>query len=307
MDDRSPWTNVYGVARTLLALGTLLTLTSNPTRVLFAPAAGLEPPPFCHGAGAISLFCIVGEGRLELARWIAVALLVVVASGWRPRVTALAHWWVAFSLQVSAMTLDGGDQITAVLTLLLLPIAMTDRRRWHWSDAPLVLGASDERRGLIAWSAATMIRLQVAGLYLHSFAGKFVVAEWTNGTAIYYWWTDATFGAAAWLRPILVPLLRSSVGVVTLTWTPLLLELLLFLGIVSPPSYRRRLLPIGIAFHGAIAVVQGLVSFSFAMTAALILYLRALNVPFSAVRQALSSSAAPAAHNSTLKSAVDGI
>src|SRR5690242_10304759 len=37
---RSPWTNVYGLGRSLLAAGTLATLAASPSETLFRPAAG---------------------------------------------------------------------------------------------------------------------------------------------------------------------------------------------------------------------------------------------------------------------------
>src|SRR5437867_307525 len=125
----APWTSAYGLARTVLALGTAGTLAANAPSTLFRPALGLPPAPYCTGPTQISLFCLLPSEQLWLARSLALAILFVVASGWRPRITAIPHWWVAFSLQVSATVLDGGDQVTAILTLLVLPVALTDPRR----------------------------------------------------------------------------------------------------------------------------------------------------------------------------------
>ncbi len=277
-----PWTNVYGLSRTLLALGTLSTLIFNHSSVLFRPAAGVETAPFCTGASSFSIWCILSRDQLELVRLVCIAILLVVTSGWRPRITAPLHWWVAFSLQASAITLDGGDQVTAILALLLLPIALTDNRKWHWQTYSAAgLTSAEECKRIIASSAWLAARVQVAGIYLHSFVGKFVVEEWKNGTALYYWWTDPIFGAAPWTRPVLDVVLKAGVSVVALTWGALLFELVLFLGLVLRPAQRRWLLPAGIAFHVSIALVQGLVTFGIAMTAALILFLRAAEEPFS--------------------------
>ncbi len=54
---------------------------------------------------------------------------------------------------------------------------------------------------------------------------------------------------------------------------PILLEVLLFTGLVMDKRYRKPLLVAGIAFHAGIAIVQGLGSFAIAMCGALILYL----------------------------------
>jgi len=125
VESYNPWTNVYGLARTLIATGTCLTLIFNAPSILFRPAAGIDQFPVCHGLGSYGVFCLA-DPYLELARWGSVIALIIIASGWRPRVTALPHWWITFSLQNSAITIDGGDQIAAVLTFLLIPLALTD-------------------------------------------------------------------------------------------------------------------------------------------------------------------------------------
>ena len=126
------WTNVYGLARTLLALSLMLTLLVNPAHYFFRPAAGIPDYPLC--TNNLSLFCLVPRDYffLELVKWIFILLLMVVASGWRPRFTGLIHFYIAFSFHSSAVSLDGGEQVNVVLTLLLLPITLTDKRKWHW-------------------------------------------------------------------------------------------------------------------------------------------------------------------------------
>jgi len=59
-------------------------------------------------------------------RWVSILVLLVAASGWRPRYTAIPMWWVLFGNQASLTVVDGGDQISAVLALLLIP-DVTDR------------------------------------------------------------------------------------------------------------------------------------------------------------------------------------
>lgn len=274
-----PWTNVYGCARTLLALGTALTLGLNPSYLLFRPAAGIPNYPICQGVGRASLFCM-GDHHLEIARWTAVLILLVTASGWRPRYTAVFQWWVAFSLTVSAVTLDGGDQTTATLTLLLLPVSLTDNRRWHWQTVPCRrnAGVAEVLRRAVALTALMAIRFQVAIIYFHAVVGKLSVTDWVNGTVLYYWFTDPTFGLPTWLRGA-IPLLTSPF-VVFLTWSVLLLEIFLFMALVMPKELRNRLLIFGLLFHAVIAVTMGLVSFGLAMAAALLLYLRPIDQAF---------------------------
>ena len=278
----TPWTNVYGVARSLLALATAGTLAFNSPGTLFRPAAGLPPAPYCLGPGRISLFCLVPHDRLWLARWLGVAILLVVASGWRPRFTALFHWWIAFSLFVSATIPDGGDQATSVLTLLMLPVALTDPRRWHWQALPeQTPTATRHVLRLLALSALLVIRVQVAGIYLNSSIAKLAVTEWRDGTAVYYWISQPVFGAPGWLHGILLAVAATSLGVIAMTWGTLILEFTLGIAIVMPRRSWKYLLVAGILFHGSIALMMGLASFSIAMAGALILYLRPVDQSFN--------------------------
>jgi antimicrobial peptide system SdpB family protein len=266
----APWGSGLGLARSLLALGTAATLLATPTRVLLSPLASGITPPLCGGPASYSTWCVVGHGHGEAARWLSIVILLIVASGWRPRITALAHWWVSWSFIGSVTVQDGGDQITAVLTLLLVPIALTDRRRWHWQPDD---SATAGLRTVVAHGALLLIQIQVAVLYFQAAVAKFGVTEWADGTAMYYWFNHATFGAPPWLRPITDLIDGNSVAVAAITWGSLGLELALAVAILLRPPARRVLLAMGLIFHEMIALSMGLVSFDIAMSAALLLYL----------------------------------
>jgi antimicrobial peptide system SdpB family protein len=281
-----PWTNVYGLARSLLALAGALTLGFNRSAVLFRPLAGhnFKPPMCISGLQKLDLFCAL-PGPLPLRQWVATLLLLVVASGWRPRITGVIHWFVALSFQLSATTLDGGDQATAVLALLLLPVTLTDDRRWHWSSRAVPTGSPlserEECKRLVARVGLMMARIQVAVIYFHAATGKLKVTEWVDGTAMYYWMTHPVFGANSTLKPWLLPLLENSVSVCLLTWGVIALEMFLLMGLLATRPARRWLLAMGILFHSAIIFVQGLTSFGMVMFAALVLYLRPADELFS--------------------------
>jgi antimicrobial peptide system SdpB family protein len=273
----NPWTNVYGCARTLLAASTALTLMFNSSATLFRPIAGVRMQvPYCElTSQKLGIFCLA-HGHVDVTRWLAVGLLAMVASGWRPRITGPIHWWIASSFQASASTIDGGDQTAAVLALLLLPIALTDRRKWHWSS-PSQEGVEGEWSRLLALSALVAIRLQVAAIYFHAAVAKMSVREWENGTAVYYWFTHPVFGGNHYVMTFLRPLITNSIGVATITWGTIILEFALTMGLFATRTARRVLLPLGIGFHLAIIVIHGLFSFAVTMFAALILYLRPMD------------------------------
>lgn len=274
------------MGRTLLAVGTLGTLLFSHSTSIFRPTLGVTQVPFCQGPARIGFFCLPGI-ELEAARWVAIGLLAVVASGWRPRVTGIIHWWVAYSLYVTGILVDGGDQATAVLTLLLVPVTLCDPREWHWGKGNVLPPQGrEEVARLVALSGLVAIRVQVAGIYLHAAVSKFRVTEWSDGTAIYYWFTDPSYGMGSWLSPLLMPVLENALGVTMLTWGALVIEIFLFAGLLATTRYRKSLFFLGIMLHAGIAVVHGLISFTFAMWGALVLYLWPMNEEFRAVTAA---------------------
>ena len=270
-----PWTDVVGLARTLLALGSATTLLFSPTDILFRPVAGVARAPVCDGLRAADPFCLVPHDHLEVARWLCFAGLLLVASGWRPRFTGLLHFWIAFGIQGSATLIDGGDQVASILALLLVPVTLTDGRKWHWQAAERrPLEGWEPYRRVLALVALALVRLQVAGIYFHAGEGKMEAREWSDGTALYYWFSSPDFGAPPWLMHVLRPLILNGWGVTLLTWGIIVLELSLAAGLVVPKRRRAWLLAGGLALHVGIIFVHGLVSFGTIMCAALVLYLR---------------------------------
>jgi antimicrobial peptide system SdpB family protein len=276
----NPWTNAYGLARTMLALGTLGTLLFSHSSSIFRPTITSDLAVNCTDVLRWTFFCLTPSVHLEVLRWIAVAILVLVASGWRPRLTGVLHWWLVYSLTTTGTLVDGGDQITAVLALLLLPVTLTDPRVWHWQAPPQKISPAAK---MVARSSLLMIRLQVAVVYFHAAVAKLAVPEWVDGTAVYYWFTDPALGMPHWLHTPITLLIQNPITVVAITWGTILLEISLAAGLLADKRYRRVLLVLGIGFHVGIALVHGLISFVLAMWAALFLFLypvgQTINLP----------------------------
>ncbi|QFG69461.1 sporulation-delaying protein SdpB family protein [Ornithinimicrobium pratense] len=275
-----PWGSWLGLARTLMALGTAGTLALSGADVLFSPVVGLPLAPACEGLGALSIFCLLPREQLSLLKWVCVVILLVVASGWRPRWTALAHWWVAFSVFNSVAITDGGDQASIVLTTLLLPVLLTDDRRWHWQRSPRTHAAATAtparpRTWAVALAVVALlaIKLQVAVIYFQASVAKLGQPEWVDGTSMYYWMSDDIFGPAAWMRPLMDAVVDQQLLLLTLTWLPLVVEFLLALSLLLPQWSRWGLLLLGVSLHLSIAVTMGLWSFSLVMVGACILLL----------------------------------
>jgi len=271
-----PWTNVYGLARSLIALGTLLTLLFNSTDVLFREVTGSSGRITCVGGMGWSLFCQVPLAQLEVARWCCVLALLSVISGYRPRWTGLLHWYVSFSLFSTARLGDGGDQVAAVLSLFLIPIALSDPRRWVWQPPVTLNGRTSWLRWLGAVAVVSVwlaMMLQLAVIYFHAGTGKMQVPEWANGTAMYYWLNSPYMGLPEPLRSWAQPLLTSPL-VALLTWSVMVLEVTLFASLFMNRNWRRPLLVVALFFHIGIAVFMGITSFSVTMLGAVVLLLR---------------------------------
>jgi len=267
-----PWGSWLGLARSLLAVGTICAIAFTDVDALFAPVLGRGDAPYCQGPTSIGLFCLVDRDQLEIVRWVCVAVLVIVAGGWRPRLTAIPHWWVSFSVSTGLPIPDGGEHVNQVLTLLLVPVLLADSRRWHWRrPSPTtrfpVLGVA------VAAVVLVVIRVQVAGIYFQSSVAKLSHAEWADGTGMYYWFNHQSFGVPPWMRPLADWMVDQPVLLAGLTWTPLAIEFALAISILLRPAYRWFLLPAGVALHLCIAMTMGLWSFAVTMMGAIVLLL----------------------------------
>ncbi|MFE6465468.1 sporulation-delaying protein SdpB family protein [Bacillus subtilis] len=285
-DERNPWTNVYGLARSIIALSSLLTLLINHPSLIMKPASGISSYPACKMN--LSLFCL-GENNymmLNLFRWVCIVILVLVVIGWRPRITGVLHWYVSYSLQSSLIVIDGGEQAAAVMTFLLLPITLTDPRKWHWSTRPI-----EGKRTLgkiTAFISYFVIRIQVAVLYFHSTVAKLSQQEWVDGTAVYYFAQEKTIGFNGFFQALTKPIVTSPFVVIP-TWGTLLVQIVIFAALFAPKKHWRLILIIAVFMHEIFAVMLGLISFSIIMAGILILYLTPIDstIQFTYIRRRL--------------------
>lgn len=282
--DISFHTPLLGLCRSILAFATFTTLVFNDHATLFPiPDNANSASAYADFAlGKLSLFVILSD-QFVLAKTISVSLLLLVISGWRPKITGIIHWWIAFSLFTGSPSVDGGDQLSQILTLLLIPICLTDPRKWHWNKLDKNDIAFSPQKKFILFTFYVAIKLQVCFVYFQAATHKFNVTEWKDGTAVYYWFNNPYFGFNDNLRWISDVLFYSYTTTVIVTWGTLILELLLFMALLAKEKYKRVLFFFGLFFHFAIWIVHGLFSFFLVMTAALTLYLVPLqkNIPFS--------------------------
>ena len=266
----NPYTWVYGIARTTLAIGTLITLLFSSNYVLFDYEMyhAIKTDTFYR---SINLFVIMGWSNLVFAKVIAIFILILVCTGYYPRITGIFHWWVALSFFHASSIIEGGDQINAILTFLLVPITLLDSRKSHWG---LEKNPSRNKR-YVGNLMLVLMAIQMAMIYLNAVVEKMYTQteEWKLGNAFYYYANDSYFGYSDWMNPLMETLLSNSFIVSSITWGTLLLELLLFGVLFSSKKIKLAIFPLGVLFHFMIIVFFGLFSFFFAMLGGLILYL----------------------------------
>jgi len=259
-DFRSRW---FGVGRSLICFAELTVVLITPSKALLTPVLTISNGARCGGVRAASAYCLVGgTSHAEYARWILVAVLLVAAVGYRPRWTAIPQLWAIYSIAVSITVPDGGESVGMVMSLLMLPILLTDNRTWQWSPPTKPLSPSGHA---VAYAAFWAVRLQLAYIYLDTAISKFGVADWANGTAEYYFLRDNMFGVAKPWDGLLLALSKYPVIVIGMTWGALLVELLIAVCILGSDRWRKVGLVLDILLHGSIILLMGLWSFALVM------------------------------------------
>lgn len=266
-------TPMLGLARSFLALGTLIGLVGTPLDHLFYPSVPRPSGRVCEGlASSIGAFCVVPVDYLGTMRWASVVVLLLVLIGIAPRMTAIPHWWVSFSFYSSSNVMEGGDQVAAVLTFLLIPICLTDARRWHWQPVR-VQERNGVRTSVFNSLVLFLIWVQVCVIYFHASLGKLALESWRDGTSFWYWSLYSPFGAPDYLRGFFEWALPNGIVVVGITWGSVLIEFFLACCLFAGHWVRKIGLVLGCALHASIALVMGIPGFSIIMFGALLMYL----------------------------------
>jgi antimicrobial peptide system SdpB family protein len=269
ISNKSYFTNVYGFGRSLIALCTLITLSFNSKYSLFYKP--LFEKNKSSTLGDINLFLLFDYEHLYVPQLISIFILLLVISGFYPRITGILHWWVSFSLLNSATLIEGGDQIAANTTLFLIPVTIFDKRKNHWNHLYI------EKNSYINFTTYlifVLISIQISALYLQAGMEKpYKVEEWMDGTVLYYWFNNNIFGLNSFMKTILNPILENKLLLFITNWSVIIFEIILFAALFMEKKNRKLLLPFGVLFHLMIIFTFGLVSFFFSMFGCLILYL----------------------------------
>jgi antimicrobial peptide system SdpB family protein len=269
----SPFSRGLAWARTAFALSGLLTIMLTPASQLFFRSEGFPQGVVCSNSlSRASLFCMLPGDRLWLAESVACGILVAVVAGVAPCITGVLHWWVAWSLNSSSPIPDGGDQVVAVMTFFLIPMLLVDQRASHWTTDRTYVRRSWMIKSL-AHASLVICWIQVSVIYFNAAVAKFGVAEWADGTVLWYWIQDPSFTPPGFVDRLLTWLMASFGSTVALGYGVLLLELLLASALVMAAKWRKLIFGFGLLFHSAIGMTFGLWSFFLAMAGALGIYL----------------------------------
>lgn len=266
VDSYKYWTNTLGVARAFLALCTLVNIVFNYNVFLKSKIDNFNIFYYLEG---------------DIGKIFSILILLTVISGYFPRYTCIPHWWVAFSYFRGSFLVEGGDQLAAILTFLLIPIMLGDTRINHYT-----INEQKPKKYIfkaMAFYSYLLILIQVSFLYLQASVSKLSGEEWSNGTAVYYWLNDSLFGIEKHYFNKITFLFSNNKIMFLLNFMPLLIEFFLFLLIFVMD--KKKVVKIGfilgIFLHLSFSLSFGLISFGFSMTGALILYIYAWRKDFN--------------------------
>lgn len=278
IEKTNPWTKLYGMARSIIAISELLTLFTNPMYYFFNYSTSDEKSVV---AGSVSIFRFTGtsDGGLILAKLVMIAILVAVISGYFPQITSILHLWIAYSDFAIMLPSDGGSEVAVVLLALMLPIALTDPRKNHWEKYNADKREMAFKRPL-ALAFYNIVRVQVAIVYLDAVVQKLPIKDWMNGTAVYYYLNNDMFGMSNLVKMMSEWILTSNL-VVVVTYGALITEMVLVFCLVIPQKYRMVTFITGALMHISFAIFIGIPSFSLIMIGALVIYLLPLDYSFN--------------------------
>jgi antimicrobial peptide system SdpB family protein len=280
IENFNPWTRTFGFIRSLLILSTLLVLIFNNTSVLFSYR---QFSLSCDNLHIPAAFCLVEPTTLnfELIRVLMILVLLVAILGFFPRYTGILHWYICYSIQSTAITIDGGEQISTVLAFLLIPITLMDNRKNHFivhkqNTVPFI-------NKTIVFLFYNLIKFQVCLIYLNAAVERLKNVEWSDGTAIYYFFNDPIFGLPEWQKFLLSPFLETNILII-ITWSVTIVELFIAASIIGNKTSKKIALVSGLILHTGIIFTIGIWTFSMVMFVALLFYLLPLDYKLTNLR-----------------------
>lgn len=260
----------YTLGRSLLLLSTFLVLLFNNTNTMMSYN---KEHLSCSNLPIPTAFCVsdmIGM-KYEVMRWIMIIILLIALLGFVPCITGILHWYICYSIQQSFLPVDGGDQISMVITFLLIPITLLDFRFNYFLSKKRELNKYIIN---ITGCFMLLIKVQVFLIYINAAIERLRNKEWADGTALYYFFSDSVFGIPKWEYQLTSFIWESNL-IILITWSVTALELFLAFNIIQNKLTNKIALILGIVFHIFIGLTIGIWTFAIVMIACLILYLHA--------------------------------
>lgn len=88
-----------------------------------------------------------------------------------------------------------------------------------------------------------------------------VSPDWLNGTALYYWFFDSSFGAAKIVQPLIDFLFVNNITISLITWSVILLELAVAISFLFSRKHKYFTFILAVSFHFFVILMYGLVTF----------------------------------------------
>ena len=263
-------TNVIQFARFFLALSLFITLTLTPFIDLFPPFHIEKLRTNMRELSYLNYY--MWFENIRIPYYITLIILILVISGFYTRFTGLLHWIATYSTFYTMFIIEGGDQISVIITFFISLICLFDTRKNSWLTYK---NKKDLNKYFLYFSYTTffIIQLQMSLLYLNAGASKFSVSEWIDGTAVYYWFNNNIFGAPEIIKSSIGFLFENKYTVTLINWGVLFLEIILFVALFLEQKYKYLLFIFAFIFHFLIFLIHGLGTFWLSMTGCLILYL----------------------------------
>ena len=273
LKNRHVHTPGIALARFLLAFGTLLTLLFNDMSVV-ADHSYMHLPQYAarhaqHISIPLKQLDIFMQLSPGVAKTVAIIVLLLVMTGLVPQITCVLHFVVCFSIRNYFVITNGGDEVTYIMSVLLLPLCLSDPRINQWKEVQPTARSSNITGAI----ALIVIQLHAAYIYFSAGFGKLFTDVWRQGTAVYYYTSHYRLGARGvllWVNE----LVTATPLVYLLTWGVLLFEIVLPVAPLMAPRYRFRMFVAALFFHFLIAINFGLITFFIAMAGLLVLFLQ---------------------------------
>jgi hypothetical protein len=262
--------NVLQYARSFLALSLILTLICSPFKDLFPDFHIIKLKDNLRELSFLNYY--LWFSNMKIPYYFTLLILALVIAGIYPRFLSLFHWWATYSTFYTMFIIEGGDQISVIIVLLLIPICLIDPRKSGWTTVNKTIVPKNKYLIFFSYSVFIVIQIQLGMLYLNAGVAKLLVSEWIDGTAVYYWFNNNIFGAPDYIKFLIGPLFTNSITVTLINWGVIGLEIMMFVGLFLKQKMKYVLFIFAFIFHFLIFLIHGLGTFWISMTGCLILY-----------------------------------